>query len=308
MFLLSVEILFILSQVGEALCYGCFLCIFGISVYTHLNVSRRTTHMNILFAIALTMFFVATLHFVNTLYRTVHGLSFIRISEGGSEKFFADSRSWHAITRDILYVTQCILGDSVAIYRCWILWDRDFRVVIFPSILLGVSIASGYIVCQRLSTLTSYSGFFDSVVWDWMAVFCAVTLGQNTLTTGLMAFRLWLVDKRSKAYNIGQSQFRCTMLLLVESAALYFVLQIVILAAFLTKSNIQVIVLGSIPPIVGITFTLLTIRAGFRSKSRAEASSQTQTIGSITMRDLGISIQISEEMIIARDNTEDSPV
>jgi hypothetical protein len=40
------------------------------------------------------------------------------------------------------------------------------------------------------------------------------------------------------------------MLLLIESAALYFVLQAVVLAAFLARSNIQLVLLGSIPPIV----------------------------------------------------------
>jgi hypothetical protein len=104
--------------------------------------------------------------------------------------------------------------------------------------------------CQRLSTVASYAHIFDPAVWDWIALFYALALGQTTITTGLMAFRLWLVDRRSKAYNAGRSQFFSTMLLLIESAALYFVLQVVVLAAFLAKSNIQLVLLGSIPPIV----------------------------------------------------------
>ncbi|KAF7369854.1 hypothetical protein MSAN_00614400 [Mycena sanguinolenta] len=256
------------------------------------------------------MFIVATSHFVITLYRTVCAIEIIGFTEdsSASEEFLANPRSWHAIMRDMLYVTQCILGDSVAIYRCWILWDRDFRIAIFPLLLLGVSIASGTIACVKLSTLTSYSAVLDNaIVWDWIAIFYAVGLGQNTLTTALMAFRLWLVDRRSKAYNIGRSQFLSAMLILVESAALYFVLQILILATFLTKSNIQLIFLGSIPPVVGITFTLLMIRAGFRSKARAEGSIQTQTIGSIAMRDAPITIHLSEEVIVKNDSNE-SPV
>ncbi|KAF7355913.1 hypothetical protein MVEN_00920300 [Mycena venus] len=306
MVLLSVAKIYIVSQACEAMCYGFFLCIFILSVYTQLNVSRRTRHTNILFGIACAMFIVATSHFVITFYRTVRGLSDLSAAQGGPEEFFANPRSWHAIMRDILYMTQCVLGDSVAIYRCWILWDRDFRVVVFPLLLLVASIVSGSMGCERLSTLTSYSGIFDPAVWDWIAIFYVVGLGQNTITTAMMAFRLWLVDKRSKAYIVGRSQFFSTMLLLLESAALFFALQIVVLAAFLTKSNIQMILLGTIPPIVGITFTLLTIRAAFLSKWRAEGS-QTQTIGSIQMREMPIAIQISEE-IIAKHDGDDSPV
>ncbi|KAJ7060106.1 hypothetical protein C8F01DRAFT_1084505 [Mycena amicta] len=229
-------------------------------------------------------------------------------TQGGSAAFLANPRSWHAIIRDALYMTQCILGDSVAIYRCWILWDCDFRVVAFPLVLLVASIVSGSMACQRLSTVTSYGHIFDPALWDWIAVFYVLALGQNTITTGLMAFRLWLVDRRSKAYNVGRSQFFSTMLLLIESEALYFVLQVVVLAVFLAKSNIQLVLLGSIPPIVGIKFTLVTIRVAFRSRPSTECSSQTPSIGSFGRRDLGIKIEISEEVIVTKHDSEDSPV
>ncbi|KAJ7924140.1 hypothetical protein B0H13DRAFT_2315751 [Mycena leptocephala] len=308
MSLISVEKTFIVSQACEATCYGFFLCIFILSVYTHLNVSRRTTHTNIMFAMACAMFIVSTSHFVIIFYRTVYGLLEMATTQGGSAAFLANPRSWHAIMRDALYMTQCILGDSVAIYRCWILWDRDFRVVALPLVFLVASIVSGSTACQRLSTVTSYGHIFDPAVWDWIAVFYALALGQNTITTGLMAFRLWSVDRRSKAYNVGRSQFFSTMLLLIESAALYFVLQVLVLAAFLAKSNIQLVLLGSIPPIVGITFTLVTIRVAFRSRPSTEGSSQTPTVGSFGRRDLGIEIKISEEVIVAKHDSEDSPV
>ncbi|KAJ7026614.1 hypothetical protein C8F04DRAFT_878532, partial [Mycena alexandri] len=195
--------------------------------------------------------------------------------------------------RDALYIAQCILGDSVAIYRCWILWDRDFRVIALPLILLVATIVSGAMVCQKLSMLASYSTIFDPTVWHWLVALFSLGLGQNTITTGLMAFRLWLVGRRAQAYNIGSSQFYSTMILLVESAVLYFALQIAVLVVFLKKSNIQLVLLGSIPPVIGITFTVIIIRVAFRSKPRAEGSTQTQTIGSLNLRDLGITIEIS---------------
>ncbi|KAJ6549773.1 hypothetical protein B0H19DRAFT_1264683 [Mycena capillaripes] len=309
MSLLSVEKTYIVSQACEAMCYGFFLCIFIISVYTHLNVSRRTTHTNILFVIACTMFTVATWHFVITFYRTVRGLVVMTTMQGGSAAaFLGNPRSWHAVMRDALYMAQCILGDSVAIYRCWILWDRDLRIIVFPMVLLVASIVSGSVACERLSTLNSYSHIFDPAIWDWIAVFYSLALGQNTITTGLMTFRLWLVDRRFKAYNVGRSQFFSAMTLLVESVMLYFALQIVVLVAFLTKSNIQLVLLGSIPSIVGITFTLVTIRVAFRSKPRGEGSSQSQAIGSFNICDLSLAIQISEEVVITKHDVNASRV
>ncbi|KAJ7713304.1 hypothetical protein B0H16DRAFT_1506086 [Mycena metata] len=327
MLLLSIEKICIASLACEALCYGFFLCIFIVAVYAHLKVSRRTTNTTILFAISCAMFIVATWHFGITVYRIVYGLADIDTQENRASAafiaipsaiasaisysqtgFLANPHSWHALMRDALYIAQCILGDSVAIYRCWILWDRDFRVIAVPLILLVGTIVSGAMVCQRLSTLASYSTIFDPAVWDWLVAFYSLGLGQNTMTTGLMASRLWLVGRRSQAYNIrGRSPFFSTMRLLVESAALYFALQISVLVVFLVKSNIQLVLLGSIPPVIGVTFTVIIIRVAFRSRPRAEGSVPTQTAGSLNLRDLGITIEISEE-VIAKHDSEDSPV
>ncbi|KAJ7486886.1 hypothetical protein FB451DRAFT_1363086 [Mycena latifolia] len=252
----------------------------------------------ILFAIACAMFVVATWHFVITFYRTIRALSSTQTDEGGLPGFLDDSRAWHAIMRDALFFTQCLLGDAVAIYRCWILWDRDFRVVVFPLVLLTSSIGmqcfmdalSGSMACQKLANSPSVA-ISDPALWDWIAVFYALALGQNTITTGLMAFRLWLVDRRSMAYNVGRSQFYSTMLLLVESAALYFALQIVVLTAFLTKSNIQLVLLGSIPPIICV-----------------DGTTQTRSLRSLNMRNFGIAVQITETIDISRDSSPQDSV
>ncbi|KAJ7727549.1 hypothetical protein DFH07DRAFT_970161 [Mycena maculata] len=259
------------------------------SLFTHVNISRRTAHTNIMFAVASAMFFVATWHFVVTFYRTVQALSNLA-TPGSLAAFLEDSKTWHARMRGILVVTQCLLGDFAVIYRCWILWDRDVRIVTFPLILLVAS--TGSMACQQLSS----NGYEDiaGASWDWIVVFYAIGLAQNIIATTLMAFRLWRVDRQSMAYQIRQSQFRSTMLLLVESAALYFALQIVVLAGFLTHSNIQIILLGSIPPVVGTTFTFITIRVALRSKGYGEGTTETQTTGTLKMRELGITIDISE--------------
>ncbi|KAJ7614762.1 hypothetical protein B0H17DRAFT_966054, partial [Mycena rosella] len=217
-----------------------------------------------LFAIACAMFIIATWHFVITFYGVLQALSDTPTNEGGPGALLINTRPWHAIMRDALYITQSLLGDSVAIYRCWILWDRDWRVVVLPLVMLLSSLGYHH---------NSSGDIFDPAIWDWIAVFYAVGLGQNTITTGSMAFRLWLVDRRSMAYNVGRSQFYSTMLLLVESAALYFAIQIVVLAAFLAKSNIQLVLLGSVPPIIVSYYGQHSLFSGIDGPSAREPHS-----------------------------------
>ncbi|KAJ7277484.1 hypothetical protein C8J57DRAFT_186096 [Mycena rebaudengoi] len=285
MLFISVEKSFTVSQVCEALCYGFFMCIFVMSVYTHFRVSPQTTHTKILFVIACAMFIVATSHFVLTFHRTLRAMEKVRAEQDTMATFSVDPHAWNSILRNVLYVTQCLLGDSVAIYRCWILWDRDLRVIALPIFILAASSVSGYMACVQLSTSAAGS-IFDSGVRIWVALFYSLAVGQTLLTTTLLASRLWWIDRRSLACTVGRSRFISTMLLLVESAALYFVLQIVALTAFLTKSSQPLMMLGSIPPIIGIAFTLVSIRVAFLSRN-SESGIQTLTIGSVTTRQLG---------------------
>ncbi|KAJ7250686.1 hypothetical protein C8J57DRAFT_678224 [Mycena rebaudengoi] len=306
MFFISVEKSYIVSQVCEALCYGFFMCIFIMSVYTHLKVSRQTTHTKTLFAIACGMFIVATLHFGLTFHRTLRAVEDIQTQQG--QTGLGDSHAWYSILRDVLYVTQCILGDSVAIYRCWILWDRNIRIVTLPILILIASSVSGYMACALLLRSTPET-IFDSNVGDWFTIFCALAVGQTAFTTGLMACRLWWVDRRSLACNVGRSHFLSTMLLLVESAALYFALQVIVLATFVTNSNLRLIVLGAIPPVVGITFTLLAIRVAFRSRnSTVDSGTQTLTIDSITMRRISLSLGTENGTEEDKHEANESPV
>ncbi|KAJ7495288.1 hypothetical protein FB451DRAFT_1477943 [Mycena latifolia] len=301
-------------------------------------ISRRTTQLKvclirpalsrpsfnarrqILFAIACAMFVIATGHFAITLYRTLQAMANLHppaaaaVGGGGDEgggtgpaAFLGDETAWHLITGDVLYVTQCILGDSIAIYRCWILWDRDLRIVVLPLLLLAANIvahisyaATGYTACQQLATSPATRLSDDSALRAWITSFYALAVGLNTTTTVLTGARLWWAHRALAGSSPPPSPVRTThahprlqhtMMLLVESAALYLALQIVVLAAFVSRSNIQFLLMGSIPPVIGITFTLITMRTALRARARSEDSSadRPHTIGSITMRGLTVS-------------------
>ncbi|KAF7364737.1 hypothetical protein MVEN_00343500 [Mycena venus] len=272
---ISIEKIQITSQACEALCYGFFVCIFLVALYAQIGVPQRTTQLKVLFAIACGMFLITTGHFAITFYRALRAVSDLGVPEAGPAAFLGDSTSWYLITADVLYVTQCILADSVAIYRCWILYDRDIRVVTLPLILLTANIISGYVACQKLAT-SAPARHIDTAVRDWITGFYTLGVAHNTVTTTLMAVRLWWVDRRIRvsehedrpSIRARRPRLQTTILLLVESAALYFVLQVVVLITFVTGSDIQFLLLGSVPPVIAITFTLITIRVGLRARHR----------------------------------------
>ncbi|KAJ7605173.1 hypothetical protein FB45DRAFT_1149040 [Roridomyces roridus] len=264
----------ILSQACEAVCYGFLMCTFFISLYIHFNISRRTTQTKVLISIACAMYVIATGHFAISLYRTLGAIESLKPAQSGIVAFLGDKAAWHLITADVLFVTQCILADSVAIYRCWILWDRDFRIVAPSVVLLVGNLAAGYGSCQQLAN-SEASSLSHAHVRNWILAFYVLSVAHNTVTTCLTAFRLWWVDRYISDHVLHPPLYT-TILLLIESAALYLILQVMVLAAFVSHSNVQFLFLGSIPPITGITFTLIYIRIGLRSRYRAQLSKTVQ--------------------------------
>jgi len=85
--------------------------------------------------------------------------------------------------------------------------------------------------------------------------------------------------------------------ILVESAALQLVVEIVLLGLYCASINAQYILLESVSSIVGITFNAITIRIKLHtivgegsSNEGSRAMNPVQTIGSMPMRRINVNI------------------
>ncbi|KAJ6570616.1 hypothetical protein DFH09DRAFT_840006, partial [Mycena vulgaris] len=106
------------------------------------------------------------------------------------------------------------------VYRCWILWNRDSKCILLPFCLLIMSAVSGSMATILFVSSDPNASIFDSRLTDWMTVFTSITVPQNVLTAGLMAFRLWSTERDSARIRIGGGVFLPVLRILVESAAL----------------------------------------------------------------------------------------
>ncbi|KAN0131959.1 hypothetical protein V8E53_010239 [Lactarius tabidus] len=91
------------------------------------------------------------------------------------------------ITAQIVY--QSVLGDSIVIWRAWIVWNRQISVVIAPLVLLfGVAFLSfGMAVTQsQVSTDPSCLAAFRK----FMIALPSLTLATNITATTLILLRL----------------------------------------------------------------------------------------------------------------------
>ncbi|KAK7695608.1 hypothetical protein QCA50_000244 [Cerrena zonata] len=251
-------------------------------------------------------------------FRMIRGFVDHATSPGGAVGYLGALAPWDHVFKDTLYATQEILGDGVAIYRCWVIWSRDWRVIVVPCALFIVQLVSGYAVCGLYPSEKAGSTVFDPRLTRFIIIFYATAVVQSSLTTSLMAYRIWQTDRRSAAYRADSGNLMPVLRILVESAALQFVVEVILLILYSINYNAQYILLEIVTPLVGITFTAITIRITLRmsgaldttrkASSHMGASTratehQVATIGSMPMRHMPITVSITKDIEDYHDPT-----
>ncbi|KAK7690204.1 hypothetical protein QCA50_006855 [Cerrena zonata] len=248
----------------EAVLYGFYLCLFCVGIYVNNTFRRkRDTHSQVLFIAGIVMFFMATFHLSLNCYRYLEAYVTLANVPGASLTFLADLPAWHQILKDVLYGTQELFGDIVAIYRCYVIWGRNWKIIILPCLLSIGSAISGYGIAGIYATrLDSTDSIFTPAVQHWIQTFYSLAVVQSALITGLMAFRIWQIDHRSAKYRTSsEGRMMYVVRVLVESAGFLLMFEVILLGMYIANYNAQYILLDAIATVVGITFTAITIRA-----------------------------------------------
>ncbi|KAJ7174904.1 hypothetical protein C8R46DRAFT_1215064 [Mycena filopes] len=281
---------FLVAAWLEAVLYGIYFPVFWFGVY--LNRRRGfSSHQRVLFIASVLMFTIASLHLAINCFRMIRGYVDLGRAPGGPVAFLGVISNWSHILQDVLYTVQSLLGDGMAILRCWILWNRQYKLIILPSCLLTVSFIAGTMVTVGFARIDPTASIFDPRLARWITVFFSCAVTQNVLTTGLMALRLWLTERRSAQFRWGRGVLLPIIRILVESASLYLFLEILLLALYSVNYNVQYIVLETVTPVIGITFGMITIRVMLRAQRIAEGKTEgNTTIGSMPMHRLAVSI------------------
>ncbi|KAH9474995.1 hypothetical protein JR316_0012094 [Psilocybe cubensis] len=271
------------------------------------------TFIESMIVISAFMFFMATFHLSMNGYRLLRGYADNRLSPGGPVGYIGNLKLWDHILKDTIYATQENLGSAAAIYRAWVLWNFDYRVILLPVVLLLVNIGThngsaffecamlftlqlgaGYVVCGTYSSVDPTATVFLPRLTQWIKTFYSVAVVLNIITTALMGWRIYITHKRSANYNVGQGRLLSILRILVESAALQLIIEIVLLALYCSNIDAQYILLES-----AITFNSITVRIKLQSAAENMKTMQTsnghthnpvQTIGSIPMKRIHVNI------------------
>ncbi|KAI0302497.1 hypothetical protein BC826DRAFT_1144882 [Russula brevipes] len=233
----------------EAFLHGCHTILFAVSVYLMVKRSHDRTSVNKhILVISVFLYLSCTAHFA------LEFTSYTLMEHTGPEL----SRKERAvrIAADALIIVTDFIGELILIYRCWLLWSRNYWVIILP-IFTAICDPSPFppIYPTRDGTppslLLSRAGF-------------SLLLCTNVLVTALIIARIWYLSPR-KTHDVLGGRFptgtgRAAIDVIIESGLLYLVVQLIFVVLFAIGHPAQGIVAAIAVQIYGIAPVLIIIR------------------------------------------------
>lgn len=170
---------------------------------------------------------------------------------------------------DLLISITDFIGGVILIYRCWLLWSRNYWIIILPSLASIASLGKvpttmsssmrllttrglrifGFEVCISvvlhwvLLTLSDATVTVPSSLLSLALAGFVLPLCSNIIVTTLIAVRIWYLSPR-KARDAHGTRFpadtgRAAIDIVIESGMLYLVVQLIFVILFAMRHPAQ---------------------------------------------------------------------
>ncbi|KAI0364031.1 hypothetical protein BV20DRAFT_57051 [Pilatotrama ljubarskyi] len=250
----------------ESLFFGAFALVYGITTWILLFRDKsqgRTNRDFLFFGGSTVMFVLALVHMALDVHINLRGFLLESHDFQDMANLFD---AFNGLVEPIgavkfaIYVTQTFIGDGFMIYRAYVVWNRQWAVIIFPVILLTAEVVLGY-VTSGLGTLDVGAARTTACV----NAFFILSVATNVTATGLIMKRiLWSQgsarERRSRGSQRKTMQWRVVESL-VQSAAIYSAASISLAVTSFLSPAIGFPACHSVfPSIIGIVFVLIVIR------------------------------------------------
>ncbi|KAG1718443.1 hypothetical protein EDB19DRAFT_1984103 [Suillus lakei] len=254
----------------EGILYGFSVLMFIGTIWTLTYKHSMQDINHPITAVAILLFMLSTAHMVVDIIRIEDGLVTYRDTfPGGPVAFFADISQKTYVAKVALYVCQTLLGDGVVIYCCYVVW-QSIWVIILPSMLWCSCAVTGSFAVSHVAQATSNAGnVYAKDTAQWITPFFASTLTTNLMSSGLLAYHIWMMEHNVSAIRATKSTMMPILHVLMDAAILYSVVLLTTLICFARSSNAHFIMLDTVMPVISIAFYMVFIRVTITKTEQA---------------------------------------
>ncbi|KAG7091793.1 hypothetical protein E1B28_008197 [Marasmius oreades] len=260
----------------ESALFGTFLLLSAISIYAMIKADGRDTpryghavnsvssaslartFKRPAFIVAIALLITVTGHWICTFMRL-----FLAILHSEDPLvFYATLSEPTEVIKTGFLMASLVLGDSMIIYRLWVVWDRRWAIVIFPLLSVTGLVVAGIGITYQFAIFPEGHDVFASEAGRWITSDTVLTLCTNVYCSVLIAWRIWNMSKGSSPFAVTGKVNVVTksLIVFIESAALYAIWTILFLATYQSRTNMQFFVVDCWPVMAGISFMSINAR------------------------------------------------
>ncbi|KAH9895814.1 hypothetical protein C8Q73DRAFT_789620 [Cubamyces lactineus] len=276
----------------EAILFGIHTILYFISVWVLLYRRRRwSARLNLwMFTVATAMWALACVYLGLDIPHVTETFVDHSSDPGGPLAYYEhEAKVPYYMVSPVLFEALTLLGDCFMTYRVYVVWKCKLASLVLPILLIigGVVAAgvTGYAIYTSPQSVPS--SFMTPAVSRPMVAYFVMTLATNIITTFLLLARIMYYDREAR--RTFQSQDRSNsvhwrvMKTIIQCEAIYSLGILLLLVLFVVGSNAVFIMWSALPPLVGISFTMIIARIGLSEvlddgKNRRASSSDLSTL------------------------------
>ncbi|KAF9484174.1 hypothetical protein BDN70DRAFT_181315 [Pholiota conissans] len=277
----------------ESIFYGIYLVTFGYCLQALFRKQcgwRSLSELNLgSVFVALSLFCIGTINLALAFYR-IQDIQKFAFDTSTSIQEYA-GKPWVNIVKASTMNAQVLIADGALIYRCWHVYGRRGRIVLFPIVLwfgaLAVTICMLWAGFEKLrihSATPSLNRFVQLVC----TVFWVITIVLNIYATGMIVFRICQVDKMKHSVEPSRisekehhserpARLQEVVRIVVDSGLMYTATSFMVFCAQVAESTSVYITSSADMIVIGIAFNLINIRVAKARTRNAITPSITET-------------------------------
>ncbi|KAJ7689734.1 hypothetical protein B0H17DRAFT_874164, partial [Mycena rosella] len=246
--------------VAEGILYGAFRIFLAVTVYILIYRRRSREKLNLpmltasllMMALATAQIIVDTINIFKTFINDKTRLERQFFLQDATQPIFAAK---HAV-----YFTMMLLGDSIVVYRCFIVWSKNYWVIAVPTL---CSLGSGICAYQTIWAVRHIESVTIEDETKWGIAVLMLSMSTNIMATCEVMYRVPATGDalgRTSGYATSISSHRRVLKIVMESGlvnAAYLIAYTTVLV--LNNHGLQFVSAIS-TPLIGIIFTVVIVR------------------------------------------------
>ncbi|KAJ7465866.1 hypothetical protein FB451DRAFT_173748 [Mycena latifolia] len=258
--LLPVRAVYLHQALIELFVNGLYTALFFAMLYA--MVFKRQTHRNspgLLIALV-AMYILSTVHVASRWIQVK--LAFIDHAETSitTVAYLIQPPLWLALLAGISLTTTTLISDCVLVWRCWTVWNRNWKIVILPLLTTFVGAGLGFRSLAEQAAYVINPKLDRRAFVDFATPYFTLSLVTTCLATTLIILRIVTMTEPAARKSRGYGR---VIEIIVESAVLYSVSLIVFLPFLVAKSFNDGYPEAVVAQMTGIAPTLIAARASF---------------------------------------------